>query len=176
MRQRYVTSSFPPIEFRSVPAELPASWILIVQWIDGTSWQFNREHRTAAILSILSIFRLARPHSKTVFGSLRPFLFSFYLSLLLLYESSPFFFITVLHFLSVHLPFYVVSRRDDATPRNASERIVSRDRNIGHGIANDTANGVSNIVKIIGGTIEWSEYIFEKIDICVYSHEKIIFV
>lgn len=46
---RYVSDTSQvlfPTEFRGVPAELPASWILTVQWIAGTSWQFNREHRS----------------------------------------------------------------------------------------------------------------------------------
>lgn len=68
-----------------------------------------------AILSILSIFRPARPRSKTAHDSR---LVRFLPCLPLAHESSPFSFIAASRLLSVHLPFYGL-RRDDVAPRNA---------------------------------------------------------
>lgn len=63
-----------------------------------------------------------------------------------------------------------------STTKRVGTNSISRQKHRA-GIANDTANGVSNIAKIMGGTIECSRYTpVKKNDAYVYTHKENYFI
>lgn len=120
-----------------------------------------------AILSILSIFRLARPRSKTVFDSFSSFSsLSFSLSLFM-----SFFLARIIPFLLYHrLAFLIwpspfLRPRCNATKRALSERIVPWDRNIVPALPKIQLMGYWTSQK--SGRCNWMKHIFIKIDLYI---------
>lgn len=170
MRQRYVTSPLP----RKIPKCSRRAVLNPDRSMNRRNQltiQLRASNRGEAILSILSIFQLARPHSKTVFDLLRSFS-SLSLSLVLSRTNHP------LSSLSSpcasYLPILFLRGRKGRCSITKCVRTNSISRQKHRtGIASDTANRTPNIAKIIGSTIECSRYI-ERINRCIYLHERII--